>query len=241
MPLPYKPKPRRASPEHGFDQGAYRLLVAGLVVAVLTWTSITIGDEMGEGETRAFDMAILRAARSLRALHPGMAEVMRDLSGLGSVTVLTLLSVFTVGYLAVVRSRPVALSVAAVVITGSVGVSLLKTWFGRPRPDVAFAYLVVPGMSFPSGHAAMSAIVFLTLGVSLANARSRTREQLYILAVATLMTVLVGISRIALGVHWATDVLAGWAMGTAWALFWLLVTQGVARASRAASPGRLGA
>ena len=223
--------------------GSYRPLVgplvAGLVAALLAWTFIGIGDEMGEGDTGAFDMAILRAAQSLRAGHPWVAEVMRDLSGLGSVTVLTLFSVVTVGYLAVVRSRPAALLVAAAVITGSMGVSLLKTWFGRPRPDVAFAGLVAPGMSFPSGHAAISAIIFLTLGALLASSRSRTLEQLYILAVAILMTVLVGTSRIALGVHWATDVLAGWAMGTAWALIWLIVTHGVVRTSRTESSGPL--
>ena len=192
---------------------------------MLTWIFIRIGEEMLEGDTGAFDMAILRAAQSLRTGHPWLAEVMLDLSGLGSVTVLTLFSIVTVGYLAVVRSRQVALLVALAVITGSGGVSLLKNGFSRPRPDVAFAELVPPGMSFPSGHAAMSAVVFLTLGALLASTRGRTLEQMYILAAASLMTVLVGTSRIALGVHWATDVLAGWAIGTAWALIWLLVAR----------------
>jgi undecaprenyl-diphosphatase len=126
---------------------------------------------------------------------------MRDLSGLGSVAVLTQFSLVTVGYLALVRSRPAELLVAAAVITGSAGASLLTNRFGRPRLDVAFAEHVAPGMSFPSGHAAMSAVVFLTLGAWLANTRSRSLEQMYILAVASLMTVLVGTSRIALGVH----------------------------------------
>ena len=200
-------------------------LVAGLVAALLAWIFIRISEEMLEGDTGAFDMAILRAARSLRTGHPWIADVMRDLSGLGSVTVLTLFSLVTVGYLAVVKSRPAALVVAAAVISGSAGVSLLKNRFGRPRPEVAFAELVAPGLSFPSGHAAMSAIVFLTLGALLAGTRSRRFEQWYIMAMAALMTVLVGVSRLALGVHWATDVLAGWALGAAWALACLLMTR----------------
>ena len=190
---------------------------------------------MVEGDTHSVDMAILQAAQSLRTGHPWVAEVMRDLSGLGSTAVLTLFTVITVGYLVVIRARATALLVAAAVIAGSVGINLLKAQFGRPRPDRTFAELLAPGMSFPSGHAAMSAIVFLTLGALLASTRTRTLEQVYILAAASLMTVLVGTSRIALGVHWATDVLAGWAVGTAWALAWLLVARRLMRTGRMGS------
>jgi len=212
-------------------------LIAGLLAALSAWIFIRISEEMLEGDTGAFDMAILRAARTLRTGHPWIAEVMRDLSGLGSVAVLTLFSLLTVGYLAVVKSRAAALLVAAAVISGSAGVSLLKDRFGRPRPDIAFTELVAPGMSYPSGHAAMSAVVFLTLGALLASTRSRALEQIYILAVAALMAVLVGTSRVALGVHWATDVLAGWAIGTAWALTWLLVARGRRQARPTSSQG----
>ena len=86
-------------------------------------------------------------------------------------------------------------------------------------------------MSFPSGHATISAIVFLTVAALLANTRIRAVERTYIMAMATLMALLVGLSRIALGVHWATDVAAGWALGTAWALAWLLCARGLARTS----------
>lgn len=213
----------------------FRPLIAGLVAALLVWAFIAISSEMVEGDTHSVDMAILQAAQSLRTGHPWVAEVMRDLSGLGSTAVLTLFTVITVGYLVVIRARATALLVAAAVIAGSVGINLLKAQFGRPRPDRTFAELLAPGMSFPSGHAAMSAIVFLTLGALLASTRTRTLEQVYILAAASLMTVLVGTSRIALGVHWATDVLAGWAVGTAWALAWLLVARRLMRTGRMGS------
>jgi len=207
----------------------YWPLLAGLVTALLIWAFIQISSEMVEGDTRAFDVAILRAAQTFRVGHTWVAEVMRDLSGLGSTAVLTLFTVVAIGYLAVVRARLMALLVAAAVITGSVGVSLLKAQFGRPRPGADFAELIAPGMSFPSGHATISAIVFLTIAALIASTRTRTSEQAYIVAMATLMALLVGLSRIALGVHWATDVVAGWAFGAAWSLAWLLLTRVLTR------------
>ena len=207
----------------------FQPLLAGLGAALLAWAFVQLSSEMVEGDTRAFDMLLLQAAQSLRARQPWVADVMRDLSGLGSTAVLTLFTVVTVGYLALVSARTTALLVATAVITGSVGVSWLKSGFGRLRPAVDFADLVAPGLSFPSGHAGVSAIVFLTLGALLASTSTRAVEQMYILAMASLMTLLVGVSRIALGVHWATDVLAGWAFGAAWALVWLLLAQGFVR------------
>lgn len=204
-------------------------LLAGLAVALLAWAFIQLGSEVLEGDTRAFDMQLLQSAQALRAEQPWLAEVMRDLSGLGSTVVLALFTAVTVGYLSLVSARTTAWLVAMAVMTGSMGVSWLKAGFGRLRPAADFAELVAPGLSFPSGHAGVSAIVFLTLGALLASTRSRVRERTYILATASLMTLLVGLSRVALGVHWATDVLAGWAFGAAWALAWLLIARRFAR------------
>jgi undecaprenyl-diphosphatase len=75
----------------------------------------------------------------------------------------------------------------------------------------------------------MSAIAFLTVGALLASTRTRATERAYILSLATLMTLFVGLSRIALGVHWATDVAAGWALGAAWAMAWLLLARRLSR------------
>ena len=212
-------------------------LLVGLAAALLAWVFVHLGSEMAEGDTRAVDLAILRAMQAVRNSHPWVAAVMRDLSGLGSTAVLTLCTAITVGYLALVSVRKMAGLVAVAVITGAVGISLLKGVFARVRPGAAFAEVVVPGVSFPSGHAGMSAIVFLTLGALLASTRSRAVERAYILAVAAFMTLLVGLSRVALGVHWATDVLAGWAYGFGWALFWLLLARtAVGRDTAASDP-----
>lgn len=207
----------------------YVPLLTGLAVVLLAWVFIRISSEMLEGDTRGFDMFLLRAAHSMRAGHPWVAEVMRDLSGLGSTAVLALVTAMTVGYLALVSEWAMALLVTTAVVTGSVAVTLLKAGFGRMRPGADFAELIAPGLSFPSGHAGISAIVFLTLGAMLASTRSPVIERMYILGMATLMTFLVGLSRITLGVHWATDVLAGWVFGAAWALVWLLLARRLTR------------
>jgi undecaprenyl-diphosphatase len=200
-------------------------LLAGLVVVVLALAFAYIGSEAVEGETHGFDLHVVHSAQALRSVHPWLAEVLRDFSGLGSTAVLTLFTVSTVCYLAFFSARVTALLVASSVISGTLLVSLFKGSFGRLRPDARLADMVVPGLSFPSGHASMSAIVFLTIGALIASTRSRLNERAFILTTAALMTLLVGLSRVGLGVHWASDVLGGWAFGAAWAMVWLLLAR----------------
>lgn len=198
-------------------------LVVGFAAALLGFAFAKLAGEVAEGDTNRFDLAVLHLAQSLRAAYPWAIDVVRDLSSLGSTTTLTLLTVCTVGFLATVPARMTAALVLASVVSGLLVVSEFKTLFGRLRPDPSFADAAVAGLSFPSGHASMSAIVFLTLGALVASTRSHVAERSFILATAVLLAVLVGISRVALGVHWATDVLGGWAFGAGWALVWLLV------------------
>lgn len=233
-PRPIPPETRdtaAARAPRGLDRylSLLKPLSIGLAAVLLTMLFLKLGGEVVEGDTHGFDTRLLHGAQALRADHPWLAESMRDLSGLGSTIALTLFTVATVGYLALVRARTTAMLVALSVAMGSVLVSLLKNAFGRLRPDTAFSEVVVSGLSFPSGHTSMSAIVFLTLGALIASTRSRLRERAYILAVASVLTLLVGVSRVALGVHWATDVLGGWAFGAAWAMAWLLLARRMAR------------
>ena len=207
-------------------------LLIGCAAVLLALVFVQIGSEVTAGDTRIFDLHLLQTAQSLRAVHPWLAEVMRDLSGLGSTIVLTLFTLATVGYLILVRAKTAAFLVAISVISGTVLVSLFKAGFGRLRPEAAYAELVAAGLSFPSGHASMSAIVYLTLGTLMASTHHRWAERIYILLTASLMTLLIGLSRIALGVHWATDVLGGWAFGAAWAIVWLLLAHQIARRQR---------
>jgi undecaprenyl-diphosphatase len=209
--------------------GRYRSLiiplVAGSVACLLVVLFLHLGSEVNEGETRRFDNYVLHGAQALRAARPWLADMMRDLSGLGSTVVLALLTVGACGYLALTSAWSTSVIVALSVSSGAAAVELLKSAFGRLRPQSAFAQFVAPGLSFPSGHSSMSAVVFLTLGVLLARMHDRSRERWFIMGAATLCTLLVGVSRAALGVHWSTDVLGGWAFGMAWATIWLLVAR----------------
>jgi undecaprenyl-diphosphatase len=197
---------------------------------VLALVFIVLGSEVREGDTRFFDTQVLVRAQALRAAHLWLAQAMRDLSGLGSMVVLTLFTVATVGYLGLISQKMTALLVATSVTSGTILVSVFKATFARLRPDAGYAELAAYGFSFPSGHASMSAIVFLTLGALVASSHDRIAERLYILMAAALISLLVGLSRVALGLHYATDVLAGWAFGSAWAMAWMLLAHPIQNA-----------
>ena len=158
-----------------------RPLAVGFVIVTLAALIAWVGSAALAGETRWLDEALLHWARDARAGRPWLAEVMRDFSGLGSTVVLALFSLGVVAYLALFSSRRTAWLVATSVLSGWLVMQLLKRLFARLRPDSALAELVVPGMSFPSGHASMSALVFLTAGALLAATRARRRERAFVL------------------------------------------------------------
>jgi len=200
------------------------------IIAASSFVFLKLVSEMREGETHAADEAILLALREptdpSNPIGPPWVEAMfRDLTGLGSPVVLALITIAVVGYLWLERKRGTALFVVLAVVGGALLETLLKLSFARPRPELVSHLVDVNSFSFPSGHATMATITYLTLGVLLARAEERRRMKLYLLAVAVFVALLVGISRIYLGVHWPTDVLAGWCVGAAWALgCWLVAT-----------------
>jgi len=205
-----------------------RTIVVLLLVAVAVWIFLEVADDVLEGETRKFDEDVMLAFRSPADTSDPIGatwveELARDVTGLGSVVVLALLTLASAGFLLLQRKRHLATYLVLAVATGTIGSSLLKWGFARPRPDLVAHGHAVYTSSFPSGHSMMSALVFLTLGVLLATAQSKRVMQIYILSIAVLVTVAVGISRVYLGVHWPTDVLAGWAAGSGWALLcWVI-------------------
>lgn len=187
-----------------------------------------IVDEVRDGEAHAFDKALLLALRNpadpADPLGPPWLEIMfRDITSLGGVTVLTLITLASVGYLILDGKRAAALLVAVSVAGGTALSSLLKLGFDRPRPDLVAHLVDVHTLSFPSGHAMLSAVTYLTLGVLLARMHPRRRIKAYLIGLAILLTFLIGFSRIYLGVHWPTDVIGGWCAGAAWAMICWLV------------------
>ena len=206
------------------------VLATIFVFAAASFTFLKLVSEMREGDTRRADQAILLALRDPNDLSnpigPEWVETMcRDLTSLGSPAVLTLITIAAVSYLWIDGKRATALFAALSIIGGAVLVSLLKFGFARPRPELVSHLVNVSSFSFPSGHATMAAVTYLTLGVLLARVQKRRRMKLYVLVIASILVLLVGFTRVYLGVHWPTDVLAGWCIGTAWAAgCWLIAT-----------------
>lgn len=212
-----------------------RILVPLALVALAAAAFIWLLDEVGEGETRRVDTAIILALRM-----PGdpadpigptwVEEAMRDFTALGSAPVLVVAVLAVAGFLALAKSaglrtgRLVLFTLAASG-GGLVLSSLLKYTIDRPRPDLVPHGTEIYTSSFPSGHSMMSAVVYLTLAALIVRLLARKRLKGYVLLVAVALTLLVGVSRVYLGVHWPSDVLAGWAAGAGWALLGWLVAR----------------
>ncbi len=216
-------------------------VIAMGIVALGALAFMAIADEALEGDTHAFDESILRALRepgdASNPIGPAwLADMMADLTALGGIAVLTLLVVGVVFYLLSVGKRGTALLVGGAVGSGAILSALLKLGFDRPRPDLVAHLSHAYSSSFPSGHAMLSAVTYLTLGVLLARAHERRRTKIIVMTYGVTLTVLIGLSRIYLGVHWPTDVMAGWALGAAWAAVWWLVAWWLQRRGKIEQP-----
>jgi undecaprenyl-diphosphatase len=219
------------------------VLLAMLVVVASVLTFLKIADEVTEGGTQRFDEAILRALRNpsdpSRPIGPWWSEeVARDITALGGITVLCILTLVTTGFLVMARKGHAALLLLAATVGGVVLSSILKDYFERPRPTVVPRLMDVRTSSFPSGHSMMSAVVYLTLGALLDRFVEGRRLKLYCLGVAVVVTLLVGCSRVFLGVHYPSDVLGGWTAGLTWAvLCWLVARYLQKRGAVERAPG----
>jgi undecaprenyl-diphosphatase len=220
-----------------------RAEIASLAVLFLLAFSLfafaEISDEVGDGETLTFDRAVLTALRDgagepvgPRALQVALA----DLTSLGSSSVLTLVVLATVGFLFLARRRHSAIYVLVASVGGGLLSIALKSLFDRPRPDVVVHLVNVSSASFPSGHALGAAAIYLTLAALLARELPRRRLRAFAVSAATVVVVIIGASRMYLGVHWPTDVLAGWCVGAAWAMLCWLIADRLGRRQNRASP-----
>jgi undecaprenyl-diphosphatase len=201
-----------------------------LLVLVGTWVFLGLAEAVREGETHALDERVIRALREPG--RPGqpigprwLRGVMRDFTALGSTAVHVVFVVAVCGYLAVRRDFAAVVLVGGATLGGQLLVTLLKDVFDRPRPDAAFHLVPIASASFPSGHSMNSAIVYLTLGALLTRLVSERRLKLYFLGAAMFLSFLAGISRVYLGVHYPSDVLAGWTAGVVWAVLWWSITR----------------
>jgi undecaprenyl-diphosphatase len=206
----------------------YSTEIAIILVSTGLYLFLKLMDEVTEGETSDFDHRVLLWFRddvSGNVIGPPWLEiVMRDITALGGLTILGMLSLAACGYLWLHRQKVLAVFLAFAILAGSLVNTILKGFIMRARPDLIPHGTEAALSSFPSGHAMMSAIVYLTLGALLSLSTDDNRIKTYILTWSILLTVMVGISRLYLGVHWPTDVIGGWIAGGTWALLCLLVS-----------------
>jgi undecaprenyl-diphosphatase len=207
-----------------------RALLACLVIVASAGAFIflQLTSEIAEGETHRFDEAILLAFRTADnpALPLGpkwLTSTFIEFTALGSTSVLGLVTLLVIGFLLSERKRFHALLIGLAVAGGALISTILKMLVGRPRPESVSHLVDVTTLSFPSGHAMLSAVTYLTLGALLMREFKTKRTRILVIFSVVLLTALVGVSRVYLGVHYPTDVLGGWCAGAAWAAFCLLV------------------
>jgi len=199
------------------------LIYGGVLIVVLgSWVFVGVAREVVDGKTQTMDEQIVRSLRQAddptKPLGPEwMAEIGRDMTALGGYAVLILVLLAATGFLHLDRRRGMVAFVWMSVISGYLLSMGLKSVFHRPRPNVVPHLSFVDTTSFPSGHSMMSAVVYLTLGALLARVVTTRRLKLYFLLVPLTVSMFVGISRVYMGVHYPSDVLAGWAAGLVWA------------------------
>ena len=216
------------------DRPELGLLLGAIVILVLVFSFSKLASEVLEGETQTFDKKILAALRDpqnpSRPIGPSwLLSGALDITALGSATVLGLAVIAVAGFLALQGMWRMALFVTVASFGGWFINGALKQLFQRPRPDVVPHLREVMTLSFPSGHALQSAVVYLTLGALSMRIAKRRLTKIYCMAVGMLATALVGASRVYLGVHYPTDVIAGWLLGLTWALLCWLVERALER------------
>jgi len=206
------------------------VLVALLVVVFSLFAFVKIAEELGESGLASFDERLLQLLRVPGQPHvpigpAWLLEAAQDITVLGGRTMLVSVTVFAIGYLALERKYGAMWLVTAAAAGGGLLETVLKQLFSRGRPSVVPHLVAVTSPSFPSGHSMLGAIMYLTLGALLARFATRRRTRIYLLAVAVLMTAVIGATRVYLGVHYPSDVLAGWCAGLIWALTCWLVAR----------------
>jgi len=213
------------SPEAGASRRVPWGIVVAACVAAMLAALVWLGHELNEGDGAAFDHAVMLAMRVPG--HPDLPRgpawlpsAVRDVTALGSTTVLSFVVLATALFLWLRGRTHTALLVLVSTLLGGAAVTLIKALVGRARPDLIDRLMQETSNSFPSGHAATSAIVYLTLATLLFPVVREAQMRAFLIGVALVLVAAIGVSRVYLGVHWPSDVIAGWAFGSVWALLW---------------------
>ncbi|RZJ45736.1 MAG: phosphatase PAP2 family protein [Brevundimonas sp.] len=212
-------------------------LSALMIIALGVMTFVEVADDMTEADGQMFDLQILHWLQPVAGEPRGpwwLHEAAADLTSLGGISVLTLFAIIAFSFLLIQRKRLSALLLVVGLIGGVCLSEGLKALFERERPPVAYQAVETINASFPSGHALLSTVFYLTLGVMLTRAFPQKRFKAFVLGSAILIALLIGVTRVYLGAHWASDVIAGWCAGAAWAMALWLIAYAVERRQSAA-------
>ena len=233
---------RRAAPWRRLArQVDLAVVVALFALVLLLFGFVELADEVSTSGGR-FEDELMLALRRRGQLDqpigpPWVQNAWMDLTALGGPTIVTLITTIVVGYLAMLREWRTALVVTALVVLATLSQSFLKEVFDRPRPDIVPHWVEATSFSFPSGHSLVSAVVYPTLGTLVTRLVKHRLLKVYFLSVALLLMVLVGVSRVYLGVHYPSDVLAGWMLGLGWGIVGWLVLRALQRRHVVEPPG----
>ncbi|MBU4527294.1 MAG: phosphatase PAP2 family protein [Hoeflea sp.] len=209
---------------------AHRLPV--VLFAILTlgvYVFIEIAEEMAEGEIRRIDEMLFLSLRvagdpTTPLGPPWFQETAVEITAIGGYPLIILTLAAVAGFFIVTRRYGAAAYAVLAVGSGALLTQTLKQYYGRPRPDLVDHLDTVHTLSFPSGHALVTTVAYLTIASLVIGFLDDRRARIYVLSVAVFVAFIVGFSRVYVGVHWPSDVAAGWALGAAWAsLSWLIL------------------
>jgi len=201
-------------------------LVVGLIVAVAgTGLFVMLAGHVRPGTTQAFDESVLRwlGAHHTSALDATMVEI----TALGTTAVVMMIVAVAALFLVLTEHKYSAILLLASTAGGIVLDGVLKLGFNRPRPTVFVPEVHVVSSSFPSGHAMSSAIVYTTVAFLAARLHKREWARWLVMIVAFIVIAAISFSRLYLGVHYPSDVLAGIAIGLAWAGFCMAILEAI--------------
>jgi undecaprenyl-diphosphatase len=194
--------------------GRLSLWLAGAALALFAFVRIT--REYIEGDVGAMDRTIVLAVARMRM--PWLTSTAIDVTALGSTTLVILFSAFTLVVLLVLRDRIGALQLLAASAGAGILTMVTKNVIERIRPEEAQRLIVVSGFSYPSGHSLSTSALYLTIAIIAGHHVQHSGARAAVFLAVSAVLLMVGASRVYLGVHYATDVISGISLGAAWAL-----------------------
>lgn len=178
------------------------------------------------GALHGFDVAILTSLADGRSGEIKVArysETMRDITSLGGTTLIIFATTATVLWFFQLGQKGKAALMALTVITSSALNNTLKQFFDLPRPDIFPHGTLVSSMTFPSGHTFTGAVTYLTIAFLIYQLEIKPQLKIFAFCTAIFVSFWIGISRLYLGVHWPSDVIASWILALGWcALCWMI-------------------